>query len=68
MVEIGTSVEVRCHPTCEWTGGWEVCDVLLAGGDFAYQVRRIGLTRALAVSLPAGDVRPARTPALDRAG
>jgi hypothetical protein len=68
VVEIGTPVEVRCHPTCQWTGGWEVCDVLVAGGGFAYRVRRIGLTRPLGAPLPEADVRPARIPALGRAG
>ena len=39
VVEVGTPVEVRCHPTCPWTGGWQVCEALVAGGGFAYRVR-----------------------------
>ncbi|MBV9041736.1 MAG: hypothetical protein JOZ68_12070 [Acidimicrobiia bacterium] len=68
MVEVGTPVEIRCHATCPWTGGWQVCDVLVAGGGFAYRVRRIGLTQILGVALPDSDVRPARVPALGRTG
>jgi len=45
-----------------------VCDVLVAGGGFAYRVRRIGLTQILGVALPDSDVRPARVPALGRTG
>jgi len=68
VVEVGAPVEVRCHPTCSWAGGWQVCEVLVAGGGFAYRVRRIGLTQPLAIELPDTDVRPARVPALGRAG
>jgi hypothetical protein len=68
VVEVGTPVEIRCHPTCSWTGGWQVSDVLVAGGGFAYRVRRIGMARPLAAPLPEGDVRPARVPVLGRAG
>jgi hypothetical protein len=68
VVEVGAHVEVRCHPTCPWTGGWQVCEVLVAGGGFAYCVRRIGLTSPLAAPIPEADVRPARVPALGRAG
>ena len=64
----GSPVEIRCHPTCPWTGGWEICDVVVAGGDFGYRVRRVGLARPLALALPPGDVRPARVLALGRAG
>jgi hypothetical protein len=45
-----------------------VCEILVAGGGFAYRVRRIGLSQVLAVALPESDVRPARVPALGRAG
>jgi len=68
VVEVGTPVEVRCHPTCPWTGGWQVSDVLVAGGGFSYRVRRIGMAHPLAMPLPEGDVRPARVPVLGRAG
>jgi len=40
----------------------------VAGGGFAYRVRRIGMAQPLATPLPDGDVRPARVPALGRAG
>jgi hypothetical protein len=68
VVEVGAPVEVRCHPTCPWTGGWQVFEVLVAGGGFTYQVRRIGLTSPLAAPIPEADVRPARVPALGRTG
>jgi len=68
VVEVGTPVEVRCHPTCPWAGGWQVCEVLVGGGGFAYRVRRIGMSKPLAAAIPEGDVRPARVPALGRAG
>ena len=68
VVEVGTPVEVRCHPRCPWTGGWQVCEALVAGGGFAYRVRRIGLIHPLAVPIPEADVRPARVPALGRTG
>ena len=42
--------------------------MLVAGGGFAYQVRRVGLTHPLAAPIPAADVRPVRVPALGRAG
>ena len=45
-----------------------MCEVLVAGGGFAYRVRRIGMTHPLAAPLPEGDVRPARVPILGRAG
>jgi len=68
VVEVGTPVEIRCHPSCPWAGGWQVCEVLVAGGGFAYRVRRIGLTHPLPAPIPDGDVRPAAVPALERAG
>jgi len=64
----GSSVEIRCHPTCPWTGGWEICDVVVAGDDVGYRVRRVGLVHPLATALPRDDVRPARMPVLGRAG
>jgi hypothetical protein len=66
--EVGSPVEIRCHPTCPWTGGWEVSEVVVGGGGFAYRVRRIGLMRPLGAPLPEADVRTARMPALGRAG
>ncbi|MBV8295374.1 MAG: hypothetical protein JO085_00940 [Acidimicrobiia bacterium] len=69
MVEVGALVEVRCHATCPWTGGWQVAEVVIGGGGgFAYRVRRIGLTQPLGAPIPGDDVRPARIPALGRAG
>ncbi|MBV8981107.1 MAG: hypothetical protein JO086_09430 [Acidimicrobiia bacterium] len=68
MAEVGTPVEIRCHPTCPWAGGWQVCEILVAGSGFAYRVRRIGLSQVLDVAIPESDVRPARIPALGRAG
>ena len=68
MHEVGSPVEVRCHPTCPWTGGWQVCEVVVGGGGFAYRVRRIGLMRPLGAPLPEADVRTARMPALGRTG
>jgi len=68
VVEVGAPVEVRCHPTCPWTGGWQVFEVLVAGGGFAYRVGRIGMAHPLAASLPEADVRPARVPVLGRVG
>ena len=68
MLEVGTPVEIRCHGTCPWTGGWEVADIVVASGAWAYRVRRLGMLRALDLPLPASDVRAARVPALSRAG
>jgi hypothetical protein len=68
VFEVGVPVEIRCHPTCPWTGGWEVCEAVVAGGGFAYRVRRVGLLRPLVADLPEADVRPARVPALGRTG
>jgi hypothetical protein len=45
-----------------------VCDVVVAGGGFAYCVQRIGLTQPLGAAIPEEDVRPARVPALGRTG
>ena len=45
-----------------------MCEILVAGSGFAYRVRRIGLSQVLDVAIPESDVRPARIPALGRAG
>jgi len=64
----GSPVEIRCHPTCPWTGGWEICDVVVAAGDFGYRVRRVGLAHPLALALPPEYVRLTHVLALGRAG
>jgi hypothetical protein len=45
-----------------------VSEVVVAGGGFAYRVRRLGLMRPLVAALPEADVRHTRVPALGRAG